>query len=188
MEVIEMTRLRKLKERQLKRLAAVQNIDSPFSDEECLRILKNAGYGYLFDEAKGEYIINDKYERIGNINYGYFGFYSYQALTKEEKETISFPIIFYSEIYSFHEKGTGKFETFLISWPHDINGQKLSKNIAVTPDKLVRRDPVVERFTDTGGYVKGLFQNGNQGTINSYAATGTYNSFDEAFYTAKNNL
>ena len=35
---IEMTRLRKIKERRLKRLAAVQNMDSPFSDKECLNI------------------------------------------------------------------------------------------------------------------------------------------------------
>ena len=43
---IEMTRLRKIKERQLRRQAAVQNMPSPFSNEDCLKILDENGYGF----------------------------------------------------------------------------------------------------------------------------------------------
>ena len=168
-----MSRLRKINEKQ-KKQAAVQNIDSPFSDEECLRILKNAGYGYVLDGTK--------YERIGTFgrNIGYAGFYSRQVLTKKEKEAISFPIIFYNEIYTFKEKETGKYETFLISWPHDIDGQILSKNEIVTPDRLVRRDPVVTRYNISGGELKNKFSDLTGDTINSYAAIGSYKTFEEA--------
>lgn len=165
-----MTRLRKLKEKQ----AAVPNIDSPFSDKDCLEILKNAGYGYVLDETK--------YERIATAtkNSGYFGFYCRQALTEKEKETISFPIIFYNEIYAFIEKKTRKYETFLISWAHDINGQILSKNEIVTPDRLVRRDPVVTRYNITAGEVYNHFTEGTGDPINSYATIGKYGSFEDA--------
>ena len=176
-----MTRLRKIKERQLRRQAAVQNIPSPFSNEDCLKILDENGYGYILDKTKPGYVLDEsKYEYLGTSGQmiGYAGFYSKQALTKKEKETISFPIIFYNEIYSFIEKETGKYETFLISWAHDINGQILSKNEVVTPDRLVRRDPIVKKYNMSGGELKRTIAN-NGDTIGSYAIIGTYNSFEE---------
>ena len=46
-----MSRLRKVNEQEHKR-AAVQNMDSPFSNEECLKILEESRYRYLFDKTK----------------------------------------------------------------------------------------------------------------------------------------
>ena len=46
-----MSRLRKVNEQERKQ-AAVQNMDSPFSDKECLKILEEVSYRYLFDKTK----------------------------------------------------------------------------------------------------------------------------------------
>jgi len=174
-----MSRLRKIKERQ----AAVQNMTSPFSNEDCLKILDENGYGYILDKTKPGYVLDEsKYEYLGTSGrtIGYAGFYCRQVLTKKEKETILFPIIFYNEIYSFIEKETRKYETFIISWPHDINGQILSKNEIVTPDRLVRRDPIVTRYTFLGGEVLGFFTEYSGKPIDKYMTIGRYDSLEEA--------
>jgi len=170
--------------RLVKHFSAVQNnANSPFSDEDCLKILEDKGYGYVLDKSK--------YERVGTFNreIGFYGFYCYQALTNKEKETIKFPIIFYNEIYTFKEiNKTGRYETFLISWPHDTKGQMLSTKENVTPDKLVRKDPFVKRYDVYGGQVKNKFSATSGDTIDSYATIGNFETFDEAFNVAMKNI
>ena len=156
-----------------------------FSDDDCLNYIKNAGYNDVFDENKYGRVLN------GLGKSGFAWFFSRQVPEKENFKIgeIEFPIIFYNEIYSFYNKKSKNiYKTYLLTWPHDINGQLLTEKDNITPDKFVQREVTITEYNDKPLAVYNKFELSGDTISSKYIMRGQFKTFDQALNDVKKTI
>ena len=82
----------------------------------------------------------------------------------------------------------GNYETFLISWKFDIDGQIMTDDFNVTKDMLKLQNPVVTRFSESVQDILIDVQSGGKSLKNLDNIFGKYDSFDIAWEEASKNI